>query len=407
MPARRSVPSWLRWIIAILLFSIPRIASAHPEGFSGLQVTVEPQSVRASLTLHTRDFGQWFPAGKYKDYVNEVCRELERTIDEVVAVQIDGLPLERQSVKAQQIEVGLIEVEVRWKLPKIDKPAELLVWSKHLVLLPRDHQQLLFVEDRRSVPSTEKNGKVLLEDILTIERDAAATEIPVVSQPLNTPATPDPQSTKNDPAASTNTVPSETRAPRLGDSTTSHSSGISFFLLGIEHILTGYDHLLFLAALLLTCSNLREAAEIITCFTIAHSVTLALAALDIVSLPGTIVEPAIAASIVYVAIENLWVKHPAVWRRAVVTFLFGLIHGLGFASVLKDIGLGRLPGGVIWPLVRFNLGVETGQLGVAALLLPVLASLRRSQRGYDRIVIAASILIALCGAYWLITRVFS
>jgi hydrogenase/urease accessory protein HupE len=405
MSARRFGSSGLRWIVAILVCCIPRIVAAHPEGFSGLQVTVEPQSIRASLTLHTRDFGQWFPAGKYKDYVNDVCRELERTIDDVLAIQIDGQPLERQSVKAQQIEVGLIEVEVHWKLPKIDKPAELLVWSKHLILLPRDHQQLLSVEDRRSVPSTEKNGKVLLEDILTIERDAAATEIPAVSSTPGAPA--DAPPAKNNQAANTDSAPTETRAPRLGDSTTSHSSGISFFVLGIEHILTGYDHLLFLAALLLTCSNLREAAEIITCFTIAHSVTLALAALDIVSLPGKVVEPAIAGSIVYVAIENLWVKRPAVWRRAVVTFIFGLIHGLGFASVLKDIGLGRLPGGVVWPLVRFNLGVETGQLGVAVLLLPLLAFLRRSARRYDRIVIAASILIALCGAYWLITRVFS
>ncbi|HVJ66913.1 MAG TPA: HupE/UreJ family protein [Caulifigura sp.] len=397
----------LRFLVAIsaLLASVSS-AVAHPEGFSGLAVTIEPQSIRASLTLHTRDFDRWFPAGKYKNYVNDVCRELERTVDEIVDVQVNGVALKRQGVTARQIEVGLLELDVRWAPPKFDRDVELLVWSKHLLLMPRDHQQLLFVDDRRKVFGTEKAGTVLLEDILTVDRDAAAVEIPDAAE---SPAAPASHSASGETPAEPTVMPatvSAGRAPRRGEpGASSHASGISFFLLGIEHILTGYDHLLFLTALLLTCSSLREAAAIITCFTIAHSVTLALAALDVVSLPGKIVEPAIAASIVYVAVENLWTK-PVVWRRAVITFVFGLVHGLGFASVLKEIGLGRLPGGVVWPLVRFNLGVETGQLAVAAALLPVLTLVRRSKRLREGAVVIGSVAIAVCGAYWLVVRVF-
>src|SRR5207247_1234678 len=107
-----------------------------------------------------------------------------------------------------------------------------------------------------------------------------------------------------------------------------------------------------LAALLLVCKNFREAAGVITFFTIAHSITLSLAALDIVRLPGRIVEPAIAASIMYVGFENIFGKHAFIWR-ALVTFSFGLVHGLGFASALREIGLGSSGIGIIMPLFKF------------------------------------------------------
>src|SRR5439155_14958267 len=120
---------------------------------------------------------------------------------------------------------------------------------------------------------------------------------------------------------------------------------ISFFRLGVEHIVTGYDHLLFLAALLLVCKSLREAAAVITFFTVAHSITLSLAALDIVRLPARFVEPAIAASIVYVGLENIFGRH-RIAGRAAITFAFGLVHGLGFASALREVGLGSRSVGI-------------------------------------------------------------
>jgi hydrogenase/urease accessory protein HupE len=115
-----------------------------------------------------------------------------------------------------------------------------------------------------------------------------------------------------------------------GASNKSHSF-FAFLRLGVEHILTGYDHLLFLFALMVVCRDLRSIFMVITFFTVAHSITLALATLDIVRLPGRIVEPTIAATIAYVGIENLVHGDAPKWR-GLITFLFGLVHGLGFAD---------------------------------------------------------------------------
>ena len=149
----------------------------------------------------------------------------------------------------------------------------------------------------------------------------------------------------------------------------------SFFVLGIEHILTGYDHLLFLLALILCGGGLLQLLKIITGFTIAHSITLALAALDIVNLPSRLVESVIAASIAYVAAENLFPKY-AISRRWTVSFLFGLMHGFGFSSVLKEIGLPRE--NLMLSLLNFNLGVEAGQAVVVVVIVPILIRIRRT-----------------------------
>lgn len=179
----------------------------------------------------------------------------------------------------------------------------------------------------------------------------------------------------------------------------------SFLRLGIEHILTGYDHLLFLCGLLVACRRFSTAAKIVTCFTIAHSLTLALAALDVVSLPGRVVEPLIAASIVFVAVENIVRRGEPGWRSA-LTFALGLVHGFGFAGALKQAGLGAGGSALLVPLFSFNLGVELGQVSVAAVLLPLLWRLSRlpAYERFGRIVISAA--IALAGAYWFVTRLF-
>lgn len=174
-----------------------------------------------------------------------------------------------------------------------------------------------------------------------------------------------------------------------------------FLLLGIEHILTGFDHLAFLLALLLAGSRLREALKIITSFTIAHSITLALATLNWVNLPANIVEPLIAVSIIYVGIENLFRRE--IKGRWLLTFAFGLIHGFGFAGVLRELGIGA-DGNVVMPLLTFNLGVELGQIGIAALVLPLIWKLRQQPAFVPRYVPACSLLVALAGGYWLLQR---
>ena len=149
----------------------------------------------------------------------------------------------------------------------------------------------------------------------------------------------------------------------------------SFFLLGIEHIATGYDHLLFLLALILCGGNLASLLKIITAFTLAHSITLGAAALDLVTVPSVLVEAVIALSIAYVAFENLYPRY-AVSRRWAVSFLFGLVHGFGFSSVLKEIGLPK--DSLLLSLLNFNLGVEAGQLVAVVVVVPLLAWLRRT-----------------------------
>ena len=176
----------------------------------------------------------------------------------------------------------------------------------------------------------------------------------------------------------------------------------SFFPLGIEHILTGYDHLLFLLALMLRGGGLWSLLKIITAFTVAHSITLALAALDVVVLPSALVESIIALSIAYVALENLLPRY-AVSRRWAVSFLFGLVHGFGFSAVLREIGLPKE--NLLLSLLNFNLGVEAGQLTVVLLVVPILMRLK-SKTWEPRLVAVISGAILAVGVALFIERAF-
>jgi hypothetical protein len=174
----------------------------------------------------------------------------------------------------------------------------------------------------------------------------------------------------------------------------------SFLALGIEHILTGYDHLLFLVGLLLTGGRLLSLAKIITAFTIAHSVTLSLAVLQVVSLPDRLIEAVIALSIAFVAAENL-LGRPTVSRRWLVSFAFGLVHGFGFSSALRELGLPAH--GLLLSLFGFNVGVEVGQALVVAVCLPLLLLLRRTE-WEKRAVLSSSLVIFLIGLVLFVER---
>ena len=175
----------------------------------------------------------------------------------------------------------------------------------------------------------------------------------------------------------------------------------SFFLLGVEHIATGYDHLLFLLALILCGGNLISLLKIITAFTLAHSITLGAAALDVITLPSTLVEAVIALSIAYVAFENLFPRF-AVSHRWHISFLFGLVHGFGFSSVLKEIGLPK--DSLIWSLLNFNLGVEAGQLVAVLIAVPLLMQLRKTEHE-SRVVRGLSALVLVVGLALFVERV--
>ena len=178
----------------------------------------------------------------------------------------------------------------------------------------------------------------------------------------------------------------------------------AFVRLGIGHIFTGYDHLFFLFGLLLTCARWRGLIAIVTCFTAGHSLTLALATFDLVNLPPRLTEPLIALTILFVGAENLWRRGEESRERWVLALLFGLVHGFGFANVLRELGVGAGGRGIAGPLLGFNLGVEIGQLLFATVVLGVLWRLRPAPAFARRWVPGLSVIIALAGLYWLIER---
>jgi hydrogenase/urease accessory protein HupE len=177
-----------------------------------------------------------------------------------------------------------------------------------------------------------------------------------------------------------------------------------FFFAGIEHIMTGYDHLCFLLAVMLWATRIWPVVKLVTAFTVSHSVTLSLAALQLVDLPSRWVEVAIALSIVYVAAENFFTsKVDGRWRD---TFAFGFIHGFGFASGLIELGVPQRA--VVPALASFNIGVEAGQIGVVLVALPLLMAIDKFfSQGLrsPRLVQAGSAIIACFGAYWLVVRI--
>ncbi len=173
---------------------------------------------------------------------------------------------------------------------------------------------------------------------------------------------------------------------------------------GIEHIIPkGLDHILFVLGLFFSGLVFRPLLWQVSAFTLAHTITLALAALGIVSAPGSIVEPMIALSIVWVAVENCLFTKATNWRPFIV-FGFGLLHGLGFASVLSEYGLPK--GNLVASLLAFNIGVEIGQLMVLIAAAALVWFIRNKSWYRQRIQVPASMLIAVVGLFWFIERVF-
>ena len=173
---------------------------------------------------------------------------------------------------------------------------------------------------------------------------------------------------------------------------------------GFEHIIPkGLDHILFVMGLFFASLQFRTLLLQVTAFTIAHSITLVLAAVGLFQIQGSVIEPLIALSIVWVAIENCLFKEPSKWRFLVV-FSFGLLHGLGFASVLSQYGLPKDNFASL--LLAFNIGVELGQLSVLIIAFLLANLILRKRRKIDKIRIPGSVIIGIVGLFWFIQRVF-
>jgi hypothetical protein len=337
-------------------------AAAHPLQFSFVDINLTPTGIDAAITIHgfdaAHDLGLASEAEVYAPDFGTVSGArlmmllLSRLVIVADGARLQPAPIDVRSEPDQQAIV--LRLEATTGAP----PARLQVAG---VLFPYDAAHQTFVR-------FFEGGTIRQQAILT----AARSETDFVSG----------------------------RAQSRVDVLT------RFVRSGIEHIAIGPDHVLFLIGLLLTGGGLWPLVRIVTAFTVAHSLTLSLAALDIVTPPARLIEPAIALSICYVGVDNLIRRPDSPDRRAWIALVFGLVHGFGFASVLREMDLpGHLLG---WSLFAFNLGVEIGQLAIVVVVAGVLAVVRRRWPAAGRwLVVGGSVVVIWAGFFWFIERVFA
>jgi hydrogenase/urease accessory protein HupE len=356
-------------IISVLFSLLPfQEAHAHDPGLSSLTIRQGASVLEATLTLSVRDAAQLADLDQNHDGIVTPAEfgrgrlQLEAAVAGEVVITADSKVAKSKSVRSRLDENNNVEVRLDFDTFVF---SSLGIQSKLIAALPLGHRQYLQVQNARH--------ETVFERLLSANADQAAVQMP------HTDAS----------AGALETV----------------RSFANFVSLGMKHILTGYDHLLFLFGLLVVTRGFFSALNIITSFTVAHSITLAVATLHVVQIPSRIVEPLIAASIVFVGVENL-LRCEISKSRRLVTFGFGLVHGFGFASVLGEAGIGSSIGGIVLPLFSFNLGVELGQIMVAATALLIIWKLRKNPMFVARWAPACSAVVMLLGSFWFVERVW-
>jgi hydrogenase/urease accessory protein HupE len=328
-----------------LVFGHPGAAYAHDPGLSSLDVRVAPTAIIATLSLSAVD----------RQALAEHDEALDVLALDSIELQLDGARLTgRVRAKEADADGGDNVVLIFVRSPGL----RLTIRSNIPSRLAIGHRELLTVRG--------PDGALLAERMLDGRENGVDVDLIV----------------------------------RHG--TRSVESASQFLALGVRHILGGFDHLAFLAALLLGVRRLGSVVKTVTAFTVAHSLTLAVSVLGLVHVPAALVERLIAVSIVFVGIENL-VREPmdSRWR---LTFAFGLVHGFGFAGALRELGIGAAGSDVVVPLSAFNVGVEMGQIAVAAVLWPVVRRFHAAPLATLRLASACSLIVAMSGLYWLLER---
>ncbi len=358
-----------RFVIAVLLIYL-KISFAHPPGLSSADITLKADSLEAKITFSIQDIEAFVPMDSDQDAeVTDLERDaakpaVAKLISEQFKITLDGGEI-KPSSSGQVAFDDKNNTTVTLQFAA-SPTTTIAIESSFLTKFPGDHKQYLSIKD---TTGREIGKKMLTPNAQTLIVNLAndKTDIPSEAQPTST----------------------------FGD----------FLKLGIEHILTGYDHLLFLFSLLVITRNFWPALKIITFFTLAHSITLALAGMSIANAPSSVVEPLIAATIVYVGLENIIRKDKVTTnQRCMLTFFFGLIHGFGFAGVLQEMNISSIETGILVPLFSFNLGVELGQIAVASIVLPLIWWLHKKERIERFMVPVGSFLTCMAGGYWLIER---
>ncbi len=347
----------MKLIYILFLLAYSQIGFAHAPGLSSADVVLTSTGVDANITFALQDIEAFSPMDSDGD-ADISSTEYDNAKPNIAALIANELQFVLNDQVVKPVSNGDVtfddknnaHVKLRYEPAATHLKMVMLLLKK----LPEGHKQYVTIKD--------VEGKSLSEKMLTQEDNAIELDI----------------------------------------NAQNGSMFKDFLVLGIEHILTGYDHLLFLFALLMVTRNFWSAVGIITFFTIAHSITLGLAGLGVVTLPSSVIEPLIAATIIYVGLENLISKEPK--GRRLLTFSFGLIHGFGFASVLQEMGISSIETGILVPLFSFNLGVEVGQIVVTSLVLPLIWWLHKKPLIEKYFVPICSTIVSFAGLYWLIER---
>ncbi len=339
-----------------------RPAAAHPAPFSYLDVRFSSSALSGTLVLHDFDLAHELGLGSPEALLDGAALERHRAqvtalVHARVVMMVDGR-VARWEIGGMRPLPDRFAVEVAWRVPLAGPVGHLTVRA---ALFPYDVNHQTFVN--------VYEGDVLVrQDILDVRRQAA-------------------------------------------EYYTGGRQGVwavfkAFTAAGIHHIAIGPDHILFVIGLLLLGGSIPRLLGIVTAFTVGHSLTLSLAALNLVAPPSRIVEPAIALSLVYVGADNRRAARGARDVRAWIALFFGLVHGFGFASVLREIGLPARALGI--SLFSFNLGVEIGQAILVVAVASLLTVLRaHSPKRAQQLVTVASIGVVLAGSYWFVQRVLT
>ncbi|MDX2220696.1 MAG: HupE/UreJ family protein [Burkholderiales bacterium] len=380
MNARRTIAGLMLWAIAAVFATLSLPAAAHKASDSFLSLEVKGRDVSGQWDIALRDID--FAIGLDADANGEITwGEVKARHDAIAAWALPRLNLRRAGG---------------------DCPLKV---SEHLIDTHTDgtYAVLRFAGQCPAAGDTLGVEYRLLFDVDTLHRGLLKLDLDGVQHAA--------------------VLAPSTGALTFKSGETSRLKQFGHYIVeGVWHIWIGFDHILFLLSLLLPAVLVHEVVQrsrkwhgvarfgdafkevlwVVTAFTVAHSITLSLAALEIVSLPSRLVESAIAASVVLAALNNLW---PVVdKRRWLVAFIFGLIHGFGFASVLADLGLPR--DALVLSLLGFNIGVELGQLAIVAVFLPVAFVLRDTPFYRVIIFIGGSALTFLLALMWFVERAF-
>ena len=344
----------------ILGCAVPPV-HAHPVPFSYLDLRLNSGQIEGTLIAHVVDLAHEFNIDSPESILDpRVAQSKKDEIGEIIRTRLkmlaDGQPLEVELVSVEPVpDRQGVSCELRFNTNV--KPAALRIQCALFPYEP-EHQTFLNVyeEDRLSH-----------QEIFSLDHQSFVY--------------------------------------RTGERQGRMSVVREFVPAGIYHIFTGPDHILFIIGLLLMGGSLLRLLSIVTAFTIAHSITLSLAALNIVDPPSQLIEPAIALSIIYVGIDNLMVGKTGRDVRAWIAFFFGFVHGFGFAGVLREFGLPSQALG--WSLFSFNFGVEIGQACIVVVVASLLAALRKRNQALSRqVLVAGSVCVILAGCYWFIQRTF-